>query len=1354
MAILASQEYIDNITTCLSILAKKVSLCGGLNLTDIHMVAEDFYAGLLNIAFDWHLRNANTGHPNATGIDLIDDDARILVQVSATCSKKKIEHSLQGIDSAFKGYHFFFLPIITGTASSQKRQRFTPPHEVVFVPRKDIIEMADLIRALKSDVSGQRLKEADSYFRNNLRISFSDNDGAPATPLYSDLEDHLSNELQRTRKEHPSFRLMIDDRLFPNGIPELDDLMASLDGSSKVKTVKEIVLDIWGRGEKNHLMLIGEGGIGKTVTLLTLPDKFEQRRVPGVYVQLHELKGVKENEIEDYIKVKYFRRRDDLFKSFLDMTEQPWKDDAPRVLLLLDGFNEIAPGRRYNIGNDINSWAGRPGVQIITSSRFDIFTSFSLEGDYTRVQLQTLCEDVIKEYLEGMGLSTSAIPLEVIDHPLMLSLYAQTRKAIDAPHPIEQQTFMESSSAGAIIWNYLQREIGRFQGDPGEIVKCVIANEVIAPYVAWQMLKGDQFFIDKRSFMRHIEDACERIKELWNNRSQRFRVRVSTILSEVDCNPPSAEDMIPLLKKDLHLFVDRGKSYSLMHQQFRDALAALHLINVIHSSSDLPLEWKSTIDSYVLIFVSELATQEEADRLWELNRKSEEHNDASTINMLELQRRKRNYDFSGLNFSGLDLRNISLFPFRVPRSTCLRLPKDGRRNSDLSLSEKTFYPEGHSSAVSTILISPDGKRCVSGSGDYTLRIWDMESGQCLRTLEGHNGYISALAITPDGKRCVSGSDDQTLRIWDMESGQCLRTLEELYCVINTLAITPDGKRCVSGSDNQTLRIWDMESGRCLRTLEGHHDEVGTLAITADGKRCVSGSVDRTLRIWDMESGQCLRTLEGHHREIRTISLTPDGKRCVSGSFDRTIRVWDLESGQCLRTLEGQKGGINTLALTPDGKRCVSGSDDYTLRIWDMESGQCLRTLDRHYEIISALAITPDGKRCVSGSFDKTVRIWDIESGQCLRTLEGHECEISTLALTPDGKRCMSGSFDKTVRIWDLESGQCLRTLEGHHREIRTLALTPDGKRCVIGSDDHTLRIWDMESGKCLRTLDGHPGEISTLALTPDGKRCVSGSDDFSIRIWDLESGRCMRILEGHECEISTLVITSDGKRCVSGSDDHTLRIWDLESGQCLRTLEGHECEISTLALTPDGKRCVSGSDDRTLRIWDMESGKCLRTLEENNGVIKAFAITLDGKRCVSGYYDRSLRIWDLESGQCLRTQEEHYFVCSAFAITPDGKRCVSGYCDNTLRIWDLESDRCLRILEGHDGVIDTLAITPDGKNCVVGTPMGTLYKLNLETYQETAIKVLPLFLDGADFSRSIVSPPEFMETLRQNGAVV
>jgi hypothetical protein len=78
--------------------------------------------------------------------------------------------------------------------------------------------------------------------------------------------------------------------------------------------------------------------------------------------------------------------------------------------------------------------------------------------------------------------------------------------------------------------------------------------------------------------------------------------------------------------------------------------------------------------------------------------------------------------------------------------------------------------EGHTDAVSSVAMLPDGQRALLASRDKTLRLWDLETGAELRRFEGHTGPVSSVAALADGRRALSASEDATLRLWDIETG--------------------------------------------------------------------------------------------------------------------------------------------------------------------------------------------------------------------------------------------------------------------------------------------------------------------------------------------------------------------------------------------------------------------------------------------------------------------------------------------------------------------------------------------------------------------------------------------------------
>src|SRR5581483_8584145 len=83
---------------------------------------------------------------------------------------------------------------------------------------------------------------------------------------------------------------------------------------------------------------------------------------------------------------------------------------------------------------------------------------------------------------------------------------------------------------------------------------------------------------------------------------------------------------------------------------------------------------------------------------------------------------------------------------------------------------------GHGATINGLAVSPDGKRLLSASWDYTVRLWDLEKQAEIKVLEGHAASVNTLAFAPDGKSAYSGSWDQKIIEWDLESGAARRRL--------------------------------------------------------------------------------------------------------------------------------------------------------------------------------------------------------------------------------------------------------------------------------------------------------------------------------------------------------------------------------------------------------------------------------------------------------------------------------------------------------------------------------------------------------------------------------------------------
>ncbi|MEZ5940613.1 MAG: AAA family ATPase [Planctomycetaceae bacterium] len=634
------------------------------------------------------------------------------------------------------------------------------------------------------------------------------------------------------------------------------------------------------------------------------------------------------------------------------------------------------------------------------------------------------------------------------------------------------------------------------------------------------------------------------------------------------------------------------------------------------------------------------------------------------------------------------------------RTLLQRIPVK-HRNIEWYLDQRLFQGSfitlhGHSRGVNCAALSPGGTRIVSGSWDNTLKVWDVATGEELRTLTGHANQIYSVVFSPDGTRIVSGSADTTLKVWDTATGQELRTINGHQLGVTGVTFSPDGARLVSGSFDGTLKVWDAPTGQEIQTLSGHTGFVSSVAFSPDGTQVASSSWDNTLKMWDAVTGQELRTLTGHRSPVNSVAFSPDGTRIVSGSWDNTLKMWDAVTGQELRTLTGHRSPVNSVAFSPDGTRIVSGSGDNVLRVWNASSGQELLTLTGHTEEVNCVTFSADGTYVISASDDKTIKLWDAYIGQALRSLVGHKISVNTVAFSPDGTHLVSGSGDRTLKVWDAISGRESVILTRHSSIVTSAAFSPDGTRIVSGSWDKTLKVWDAATGKELSTLTGHTDFVTCVAFNPYGTHIVSGSRDKTLRVWDASSGRVLKVLEGHGDRVKCVAFSPDGAQIISGSEDNTLKLWDLATGQQLRTLTGHSSDVDSVAFSPNGARIVSGSGDKTLKLWDRTTGHKIRTLAGHASSVTSLVFSPDGTRIVSGSSDDTLKVWDAVTGQELRSLNGHGSSVKSVAISPNGDQIASGSSDDTLKIWDAAVGEEQWILTGHTDHVFNAAFSPDG----------------------------------------------------------
>jgi hypothetical protein len=165
--IMNRSKYFNFIEEKLSLLATRIKARGSLNILDLHLHSEHFYLHFFNLLFGWNLKNINTIQRNAEGVDLVDSTNKIVVQVSATATRQKIESALAKNLSTYKDYSFKFISISID-AKKLRTQTFSNPHKLIFSPAEDIFDITMLLsKIIEMDINQQ--KKIYEFLKEELR---------------------------------------------------------------------------------------------------------------------------------------------------------------------------------------------------------------------------------------------------------------------------------------------------------------------------------------------------------------------------------------------------------------------------------------------------------------------------------------------------------------------------------------------------------------------------------------------------------------------------------------------------------------------------------------------------------------------------------------------------------------------------------------------------------------------------------------------------------------------------------------------------------------------------------------------------------------------------------------------------------------------------------------------------------------------------------------------------------------------------------------------------------------------------------------------------------------------------------
>ncbi|MFT7463487.1 MAG: WD40 repeat protein/serine/threonine protein kinase [Pseudohongiellaceae bacterium] len=565
----------------------------------------------------------------------------------------------------------------------------------------------------------------------------------------------------------------------------------------------------------------------------------------------------------------------------------------------------------------------------------------------------------------------------------------------------------------------------------------------------------------------------------------------------------------------------------------------------------------------------------------------------------------------------------------------------------------------YAAAVSNLsLLSPDGAHFVSfsavgsdGSAYGTAHVWDTADGRLVHTLRGHSAFIANAAISSSGLWLATASEDKTARVWDLQSGVCLATLEhpgKVLCVDfghdgKQLAVSCDpGDLAVESGERAFLWDWsEAADAPRLALPQGGSRSTYAIAHNPAGDVVATGQLDGTVVLWNSRTGEEIdrcktdcaiwrlrwkqdgtqllitglgpsyawrlerpapRRLLGHGGPVLGARFSPDGARALTVSADKTAKIWNVANGRCLQTLP-HDDVVRWGEFSPDGSVALTGCDDGNAWLW--REGQRIARFGPHTGGVTHCRFLDDA-RVLTGTDAGELRLWDTE-GNLLRDWVGHVGPIQQVRVGPRGELVVSGGSDRSARVWSPDQDEPTLIIDDwdytrandSQTRVFDIAFSPDGRGLTtVGEDSSLLRVSLPEGEVISQECDGIFGKVVEL---PGGQlvstRKWSGwytyfspsfSPSFSPTIEPAGASG-----EIHTSLITHLAVSPQGF-VLTTSADTTGYLLRLEDGLLIphMRLVGHDGQVTHGAFSPDGQTVITASLDGTARLWPVHPVNC------------------------------------------------------------------------------------------------------------------------------------------------------------------
>ncbi|KAH9115565.1 hypothetical protein AeMF1_010380 [Aphanomyces euteiches] len=563
-------------------------------------------------------------------------------------------------------------------------------------------------------------------------------------------------------------------------------------------------------------------------------------------------------------------------------------------------------------------------------------------------------------------------------------------------------------------------------------------------------------------------------------------------------------------------------------------------------------------------------------------------------------------------------------------------------------------------AILSFALRPKHNQIVTASRNSLLRLWDLDSKTCIRTIKTTDSPILTMDFDPTGTLLATGASDRCVKVYDIEKGFCTHNFKKHSGIVTLVKFHPDAKRLqlVSASDDTTVRVWDLVAQKEVACVKDHMSPATTFDFSIDGYTMLTSGRDKVVNFWDLRKQQLIKTVLTHE-PIEGLCVVPRPTRGKDSSADEND-IFFVTAGEKGQLKMWKNSGATCTAITVQKDKSVQ----YTDLIYNSARNELLAVTSEHnfllFEILTlkrtrqiigfnddilSLKFVPnsDGTglsdHIVAATNSEQIRVMHRETLSC-ELLSGHTDIVMAVAVSPNGKWLVSASKDGTARVWDIATFACVAVGSGHTESLGAVAVSQKlssysaggGAFFVTGSADKTIKLWNLDGSSdtltAKATAKAHDKDVNALAVAPNDRFIASGSQDKLIKIWNSSTLSLVGTCRGHKRGIWAVEFSPVDQCLASASSDKTIKLWSVKDFSCLKTFEGHTASVLNVQFVCAGMQLMSGGADGLVKLWTIKTNECEGTFDHHMDKIWALAVAKDSTEMITGGADSTIHFWN------------------------------------------------------------------------------------------------------------------------------